>query len=693
VKFLSKIVWVAVISLLVTEVAAQSFSRIDSLRSLVNTSTGEQKFSHLNNLGFEFRLSYPDSTIYYCEMAYSLGNELQLKRGLSRPLSFIGLAYAYKGDYQSSFDYHTRAIEIAEAERDSSQLAFGYNNFGRLFFDQGDMVRAYNNFLKARVIFEDINDKFGLSYVNRSLSNLYKSQHDYDKALALAQSAYQLRKDLGDPRGILSALMELGLVYQDVNDTTQAMQSLYAADSIANEINDQISHAEIYLALSDILFAQGQQVLACRKSEEAFRIIQKSNNQRLLPRGNLQLGRCAFENRDYGSAIRYFSEVIRLSESTGNIQLQQDANFYLSDLYRRINNQSKAIEHSNRYLVLKETLQNVDLTRQIERLQFQLEIEKKEKENELLLVNQKANEALISEQRLQNLLLVIVVVFISLLAFIQWRNSKKRKVINERLSLQKSEIEKQREEIVNQNGMLFKRNARLSELNHEKDMLMSIVAHDLKSPLNRIKGLSDILELDSNLTPEQRTYIRLMKDSTRAGLDLIKDLLDVHMLEENVEPTYSRFDLPSLVFDKIESHRGAANEKGIMLNIDRIPPVEVGSDKEYVSRIVDNLVTNAIKFCDRNGLVQVSAGKLSNTFWIRVKDNGPGFSDTDKVNLYQKFKRLSARPTAGESSNGLGLAIVKTLVDRLEGEIVLTSAPKAGSEFQITLPDRVEAVV
>lgn len=653
----------------------------------MKTSKGESKFNHLNDLGFEYRLSFPDSTIFYCEQAYELGKQLNIEIGMSRPLSFIGLANAYKGDYKASFDYHNKAISIAEEERDSSQLAFGYNNFGRLFFDQGDLVRAYNNFLKARVIFEKIDDKYGLSYVNRSLSNLYKSQHDYDKALRMAIQAYELRKDLGDPRGMLSALMELGLVYEEINDTVSAISSLHRADSIANSIDDKISHAEIYLALSEILLDQHQLEDACVKALEANNIIEATDNQRLRPKGNLLLGKCTFEKRDYPKSIAYFNDVVTDAEKTGNLQLQQDANYYLSKIYQNTHNNSKAIEHSNRYLILRESLQNVDLTRQIERLQFQLEIEKKEKENELLLANKKANEAIISQQRLQNILLVIVIVFISTMAFFQWRNSKRNKDVNERLSIQNIEIQKQREEIVRQNEKLSKRNQELSELNNEKDTLMSIVAHDLKSPLNRIKGLSDIIDLENSLTEEQKTYVNLIKVSTNAGLDLIKDLLDVHMLEENEVPHYSTFNIHTFIHSKIESLKQLADKKGISLILNETAREDVNSDVDYVERIVDNLATNAIKFSKSESSIEIGVGKSGNSFWIRIKDYGPGFSDHDKSQLFQKFKKLSAKPTEGESSNGLGLAIVKILVDRLGGTILLNSELKKGSEFLITFPD------
>ena len=109
-------------------------------------------------------------------------------------------------------------------------------------------------------------------------------------------------------------------------------------------------------------------------------------------------------------------------------------------------------------------------------------------------------------------------------------------------------------------------------------------------------------------------------------------------------------------------------------------------DADYLGRIVDNLLTNAIKFSNRNSTVDVAAGKSNDQIWISIKDKGQGFSDKDKRDLFQKFKKLSSQPTAGESSNGLGLAIVKTLVDRMKGTIELISEKGKGSEFMIRVP-------
>ena len=140
----------------------------------------------------------------------------------------------------------------------------------------------------------------------------------------------------------------------------------------------------------------------------------------------------------------------------------------------------------------------------------------------------------------------------------------------------------------------------------------------------------------------------------------------------------------------MESLRHAAAQKGIRIDVSTSDHT-VYTDADYLARIVDNLVSNAIKFSANDSTVSVSADVSGGKFQIRVKDNGPGFSEDDKRKLFQKFTKLSARPTGGESSNGLGLAIVKTLVDRLEGEITLHSQLKQGSEFIITFPQKQHA--
>ncbi len=667
--------------------SAQNRARIDSLRKLLPSTKGSERFDLLNTLGFEYRLSKPDSTIYYCEEAYKLGQQLNLPSELSKPLSFIGLANAYKGDYKKSFEYHSEAIEVAAEQRDSIQLGFAYNNFGRLFFDQGDLPRAYVNLLKSADIFERINHPEGQAYVYRSLANLYKSQHDYRQALNSAKRAYEIRKQLGNPRSLLSALMELGSVYSEMKDSVQAIRNLRQADSIAVRIDDIISRAEIQLLWAEFLLTQNDTALVHRMALQAYHTVQQTKNQRLLPRASLIMGISHFAINDFGVARVYLNQVIENTEDR-YLDLKRDAYLYLSKISEREGRRNEATAAFNQYLVLKESLQNVELARQIEQLRFQLEIEKIERENESLKSNQEQNDAIILQQQLQNVILIVVVVFISLLFFLQWKNTLRRKEANVSLALQNAEIQRQRKEITEKNQKLEKRNHELSDINNEKDTLMNIVAHDLKSPLNRIKGLSDLILLEDKLNTNQEKYLLLLRDSTKAGLDLINDLLEVNSLEVNREPSFSYFNLGITILDRVHAYQHYASSKSITLHTDIAIDGLVFLDQTYIIRILDNLISNAIKFSFSEKNVWVSALIANERLTIQVRDEGPGFQPEDMKQVFQKFKKLSARPTSGESSNGLGLAIVKILVERLQGKIELSSEPRQGAVFTITFPEK-----
>jgi signal transduction histidine kinase len=164
-------------------------------------------------------------------------------------------------------------------------------------------------------------------------------------------------------------------------------------------------------------------------------------------------------------------------------------------------------------------------------------------------------------------------------------------------------------------------------------------------------------------------------------------LLDVNAIEEKVSahvPT--EINVKDWFNERISSFQVSADAKQLSLETDNQAAGVFVTDVDFLGRIFDNLLSNAIKFSPAGKSVKVAIHSVNDSIKIIIKDEGPGFSDTDKQLMFQKFKKLSARPTGGESSNGLGLAIVKTLVDRLNGTISLESKPRAGAEFTVTLP-------
>lgn len=665
---------------------AQNFHLIDSLSRQLRSADGKARFDLLSDLAWEYRFSYPDSTVHYARQAFDLGQKLKLPTGLAEPLNFMGVALNYKGDRLGAFDNYTLALKVAVEQKDSLQTAYSNNNLGRLFFEQGLLARSYDYFIRALSIFENLNDSSGLAYTYQSLANLYKSQRDYPKAESNYLKAIKIRLALGNTRDIMSAFSQTARFYQDNNQHDKALRYLHLADSAGQVIHDEINLAEVHISLSETFLNKGHLDEAEAICAEALKVIAEKKNMRMLPQAYISMGQIMFEKRDYVQAKKHFNLALAIAMTTKDIASKMEAHYFLWKISEKEKNKLSELSNLNAYLLLKDSIKDLDLARQVERLQFEIEIERKEQENELLKVDQVKTEAIIKQQRLSNIILAIIIVAVSLLGFVQWRSSKKRREINEKLAQQNQFIQNQRQEIIEQNEKLSRRNQQLSDINHEKDTLMSIVAHDLKSPLNRIKGIADLMEIEGGLSKDQLSYVRITKDTTQLGLALIKDLLDVHMLEESVVPNYSTFDISYFLLEKTNTFLPAAEAKNIHLHIARVENIEVQLDTDYLHRIIDNLLTNAIKFSKRETTVAVSAGKENNELWISIADQGQGFSEKDRLHLFQKFKKLSARPTAGESSNGLGLAIVKTLVDRLKGSIDLVSEQGKGSEFIIRLP-------
>jgi signal transduction histidine kinase len=667
---------------------SQNLDLIEKLKKSLPAHRSEQRYTILNDLAWEYRFAYPDSTIYYSGMAFKLGQELNLTKGLARAVNLLGIATNYKGERLKAFEYYSQALDIAANQNDSVQIAHANNNIGRLFYEQGILSRSYDYFVTARSIFTAINDSSGLAYTYQSLANLYKSQRDYGKAEENYLNAYEIRLALGNPRDIMSALVYIARHYQDSNDPEKAIRYLRLADSTGHLINDEINLAEIKTYLAESYLAKGRLKDSEEIVKEGLAVILKKNNLRMMPQAYQIMGLILLQKNDLNGAKANFTMSLEIADRIKDLNAKMEAYYNLWKVSERLNDTRGSINHQNQYLILKDSIKDLDLARQVERLQFEIDIQRKEQENAGLKADQEKIASKVQQQKLQNLILIVIIGFISMLGLLQWLNAKKRRTINEKLIKQNAEIQSQRGEIITQNDKLSKRNQQLSDLNHEKDTLMSIVAHDLKSPLNRIEGLIYLMEMDKKLSPDQRNYLVMIRDATDSGLDLITDLLDVHMIEENVEPNYTAFDISNFLLEKTEAFQQRAASKSIHLNITRVENEEVFTDRSYLDRIFDNLLSNAIKFSPKNSIVDISADRTQNDFWISVRDRGPGFSNYDQGFLFQKFKKLSARPTAGETSNGLGLAIVKILVDRLKGKIELTTEQGKGSEFLVRFPQQ-----
>lgn len=229
-------------------------------------------------------------------------------------------------------------------------------------------------------------------------------------------------------------------------------------------------------------------------------------------------------------------------------------------------------------------------------------------------------------------------------------------------------------------------NNRLTRLNEEKSEFLGIAAHDLKNPLAAVLQCTEALS--THELPRERAdrAIAAIHKETKRMRRLVSDLLDLHAIEEGrVALDNSAVNLAEALEDIVDNAQAEAARKNLTLRVDIEPGSGAQADEKAVAQIVENLLSNAIKF-SKTGQITVAIREEGNNAIIAISDQGPGISADDQQRLFKRFSRLTARPTAGESSHGLGLSIVKRLVDALAGDIQCDSSLGSGTTFTVRLP-------
>jgi signal transduction histidine kinase len=232
--------------------------------------------------------------------------------------------------------------------------------------------------------------------------------------------------------------------------------------------------------------------------------------------------------------------------------------------------------------------------------------------------------------------------------------------------------------------------ARLSarQANAQQNQLLQIAAHDLKNPLTTIPVRADLIKLKKH---DPEAVDKMCDQIKQAGLKMtrtIDDLLTTASIESGRISLYTfKLDFADIVSQIVDSNQALADnkEQEIELNIEGRPYVI--ADEQRLIEVVDNLISNAIKYSPKGELIKVNIAHKDQKAVLVVKDNGPGLTQEDKDQLFQRFAKLSAKPTGGESSTGLGLSIVKQLVDAHNGRVWAESEGlNTGSAFIVEIP-------
>lgn len=245
-------------------------------------------------------------------------------------------------------------------------------------------------------------------------------------------------------------------------------------------------------------------------------------------------------------------------------------------------------------------------------------------------------------------------------------------------------------ELINIRREIERKNSELQKLNEEKNILLGIVAHDLRNPLSGIIGIIDLLESNYNSMSDKNIYelLSFLKESAKNMLEMVNQLLDISMIESGkLKLNYSLHNYQQVISDKYQYYKVLAAKKDIRIKLDienNLP--EVYFDIERINEVLYNLISNAIKFSFPATEIIIRIYLEQDFIVTSVIDQGPGIPVEEQNMLFKEFQKTSVKPTQDEISTGLGLAIVKKVVNAHQGEIGVRSQINAGSEFYFKLP-------
>lgn len=228
----------------------------------------------------------------------------------------------------------------------------------------------------------------------------------------------------------------------------------------------------------------------------------------------------------------------------------------------------------------------------------------------------------------------------------------------------------------------------IRKVSQQKSEFVTNISHDLRAPLNLMRGYVSLLENIGNLSDEQSKYVRRIQGTIENMSRLVSKVMSLEQLDNEEALHYSTFDIKEMVNDSIASVAVPAQQRKVTINTDLagLRVAHINADRVMMQQAVFNLLENAVKFSNRGGSVLVSASTDPDTLHLAVQDNGKGIAPLDQPKLFTRFFHVDDDERFGTGGQGLGLSIVKSIATRHGGNVTVRSQLGEGSTFYLDIP-------
>ncbi len=635
---------------------------VDSLRASLFHSKGETKVDQLNKLGIALSFNSPSEF----EEGLRLATEIEYVRGIADSNTNLGIYYSYFGEDEKT-EYHLqRAIEIFERINCICEdHLYALDAFATLKHDK----RQYREAIDYAVRMSNIAEQYGmiefLVNAEQTLAEVYGSIQYHEKDYVHSKKALKFAGNLDNPDLLAETEFSMGAYFLEADQLDSAIY-FYQKSLAQLESSEKFGHQSYFVPAiwGDLAFIH----LKKGKYEEAVEVAMKNlkrqedvNNERLIIKDISTIATANLHLSQLLQAQLYAQKGIDL----GVDLLEYEYLSELHDVQRSIaeikGNFSNYLIHNKAYEKYKDSSSSAERIKQIAGLKARYDIEK---EQELNVILKDRNE-LLSTKYFQAIIAAISLLLIALVfSFLFYR-----------IRNQKRTIEKQSNE--------------LSILNAAKNRLFAIIGHDLRGPLFSLQGLED--QISYLLETQQMDRLKQLSNNIDKSVQYLTDTLNnllnwsMHQMGKFPYRPESVF-IKEIVEDVCGLFRNNAIAKTVKLEIDIPDGDQVYVDRNAISTILRNLMSNAIKFTSKGGIVLVSGSTENGMVKLSVSDNGIGMSSTQVDQIMSGFTVNRNIGTKGEKGNGLGLTLVNDLIVQNKGKWSVQSQKAKGSTFEIRLP-------
>lgn len=646
---------------------------LDSLEATLQSNLSDTaRIKVLTKLSQAYQFLDFSKSVGYSKEALALAEKTEVAH--YKVLAYQNVAYlnTLSGDYSTALKYDNLSMELDVAAKDTAMLAIDYNNIGSDYYDLGEYDDAYFYLTQSYRMGTAVKDTLRMLIALHNVGRVFKELGQYDQAVNHLKLSLKLSNQLGDKEGEPYTFDEMGDVMLRKEQYDSAAYYLMQAISFSRRMNIQILQPRIYSKLATLYHKKNDFATARAYYDSAYSMHATTSNRFGMAEAELGRSIVLTSEKKYDEAISKVEIALKTAHDINARVLEIKCYNQLSALYEHKGDFQKSLAYYKRYKMLEDTLFSQETQGKLLRDQIRFETEARDSQIAILSQLRGAQEDEIKKQEFIRNILVVVMALAAILLVTVYRSGQRRKKINMLLLQHQDEMEKRSEE--------------LEKLNQVKDKFFSIISHDLRSPINALAGILDLLDKGAIKPEELHIHTQELKVRFNHTRTLLNNLLDWTLLQmDKLNLQASKINLYKIVEENIQLLLPVQGKNIKIVN--SVPHDALGfADSNTINLVIRNLMTNALKFTNDGGEVLIEAKTKGFEWEVSVRDNGIGMKPEVIQILFDKTAPYTTRGTANEKGTGLGLILCKEFVEKNGGKIRVDSQEGKGSLFAFTLP-------